>query len=175
MARSVSWVCEMRTALNQSLRSSDCTNKMPPSPRKLNGSPIFKILEHRGPKFDAPLQGKCSCLLLAAGAGSNSKGTSRNLDLTGQLHRHAVHVGLVVTNTLPAKDKVRAVKIIERDDDAEGGGEWSGSARTSVFWCCWEPNQPVKFNELVSRPVHRESRIRSAEEDLVSYVFERLF
>ncbi|CAE7198288.1 CPK3, partial [Symbiodinium microadriaticum] len=25
-------------------------------------------------------------------------------------------------------DKVRAVKIIERDDDAEGGGEWSNSA-----------------------------------------------
>lgn len=25
----------------------------------------------------------------------------------------------------PAKDKVRAVKIIERDDDAEHGGEWS--------------------------------------------------
>ena len=48
---------------------------------------------------------------------------------TGCLHCAAVHVGHT-SNMLPAKDKVRAVKIIERDDDAEGGGEWSGSART---------------------------------------------
>ena len=27
----------------------------------------------------------------------------------------------------PSEDKVRAVKIIERDDDAEHGGEWSSA------------------------------------------------
>lgn len=33
-------------------------------------------------------------------------------------------------------DKVRAVKIIERDDDAEHGGEWSNSAMFDKRWRC---------------------------------------
>ena len=33
----------------------------------------------------------------------------------------------------PPEDKVRAVKIIERDDDAEHGGEWSRSMASSMY------------------------------------------